>query len=104
MCVLFCVSMKTGSMWRTMLVFAVTASPFARNRKTVVESSFGTFGVSGVALTRCSKYFVPSAQILMIQSAGSVVPPHAPHDAHHCTVIGPPSRVGPARFQIQFGS
>src|SRR5437773_8626092 len=101
MCVLTWSSTKTGSTCRTNLVLAVTVGT-----ETVVWSSCGMFGRSGVTLgTRCSNTITPSAHRRIFQSAfkpAAVV--HALQAAHHLIVMSPLSVVGESRFQIQLGS
>src|ERR1044071_352301 len=98
MCVLACESTKTGSICRTKLLAAVVVGS-----ETVAVSSDGPFGSSGVARTTCSKACAPSAHSRIVQSA-LPVGPHAPQEAHHLTVIWPPSVVGLSTYQIQLGS
>src|SRR5258706_11307833 len=94
-------STKTGSTCRTNLVLAVIVGT-----ETVVWSSCGTFGRSGVTpTTRCSNTFTPSAHRRIFQSAfkpAAVV--QALHAAHHLIVMSPFSVVGASSFQIQLGS
>src|SRR2546423_6252383 len=108
MCVFCCVSIKTGSIWRTILLLAVMGLDVSAGwfsfTKTVIVSSCATLGRDGVTLTRCKNFKFPSAQIRMFQSALPVAEPQAPHDAHQRISIGPPIIVGPESVQTQFGS
>ena len=86
-------------------------------RLTVATSRDATPGAAGVAVTRCSCRSTPSAHSRIVQSAWKPMPAAQPLQlAHHSTVIGPPTVVGPgrgpfdgqpdptARHQIQLGS